>query len=41
LGDPSLPPAEELALRCRLLERALEALETNVTGQQVFEVAGV
>jgi len=37
LGDPSRSPEEEFALRRRLLTRALEALETEVTEQQVFE----
>jgi betaine reductase len=38
-GDPSLPPAEDFALRCRLVARALEALETPVERPTVFEVA--
>ena len=37
LGDPSRSPEEEFALRRRLLTRALEALETGVTEQRVFE----
>lgn len=37
-GDPELGPAEERALRRRLLERALEALATPVEGPTVFEV---
>lgn len=37
LGDPRRTPEAEFALRKRLLERALEALQTAVSGQQVFE----
>jgi glycine reductase len=37
LGDPALPAAEERALRRRLLEKALRALETPVTEQTVFD----
>jgi len=37
LGNPELPPAEEKALRRRLVERALRALQTDVEGQTVFE----
>lgn len=37
LGNPSLDPAEEKALRRKLVERALEALETEVSEQTVFE----
>jgi glycine reductase len=29
-GDPTLPPVAELALRRKLVERALEMLETDV-----------
>jgi len=39
LGDPSLPPAEEKELRRKLVEKALKALETEVSGQTVFEDA--
>ncbi|TCU75714.1 glycine/betaine/sarcosine/D-proline reductase family selenoprotein B [Tissierella praeacuta] len=38
LGDPKLEPNEEKALRRKLVERALEALETEVTEQTVFEM---
>ncbi|MBU5256670.1 glycine/betaine/sarcosine/D-proline family reductase selenoprotein B [Tissierella praeacuta] len=38
LGDPKLEPNEEKALRRKLVERALEALSTEVTEQTVFEV---
>lgn len=38
LGDPKLEPKEEKALRRKLVERALEALETEVTEQTVFEM---
>jgi len=37
LGNPELPPAEEKALRRRLVEKALKALQTEVEGQTVFE----
>ena len=37
-GDPSVGAVEERAWRRRLLERALEALQTAVTGPTVFEV---
>jgi glycine reductase len=37
LGDPTKSPAEERALRRRLVEKALMALETDVTQQTVFE----
>jgi len=37
LGNPDLPPAEEKALRRRLVEKALRALQTEVEGQTVFE----
>ncbi|MDK2927354.1 MAG: glycine reductase complex component subunit gamma [Bacillota bacterium] len=37
LGNPELPQDEEKALRRRLVERALRALETPVEGQTVFE----
>ncbi len=38
LGDPKLDPKEEKALRRKLVEKALEALSTEVTEQTVFEV---
>lgn len=37
LGNPDLPKDEEKALRRRLVEKALRALETPVEGQTVFE----
>ena len=37
LGDPDLAPSDERALRRRLVERALQALCTEVEGQRVFE----
>ena len=37
LGNPALEPEEEKALRRRLVERALKALETEVTDQTIFE----
>jgi betaine reductase len=37
LGNPELPREEEKALRRRLVEKALRALETPVDGQHVFE----
>ena len=38
LGNPNLDPKEEKALRRKLVERALEALTTEVTEQTVFDV---
>lgn len=38
LGNPALEPKEEKALRRKLVERALEALSTEVTEQTIFEV---
>ncbi|CAK7056256.1 glycine/betaine/sarcosine/D-proline family reductase selenoprotein B [Tissierella carlieri] len=38
LGDPKLDPKDEKALRRKLVERALEALTTEVTEQTVFDV---
>ena len=35
-GDPSKTPEEEKAIRRSLVERALRALQTEVTGQAVF-----
>lgn len=37
LGNPSLDKKDEYALRKRLVEKALKALETPVEGQKVFE----
>ena len=37
-GDPSLAPEEERAWRRRLLERALEAVQTPVHEPTLFEV---
>ncbi|ERM93282.1 glycine reductase [Caldanaerobacter subterraneus subsp. tengcongensis MB4] len=37
LGNPSLGPKEEYALRKKLVEKALKALETDIEGQTVFE----
>ena len=37
LGNPALSPQEEKALRRKLVERALEALCTEVSQQTVFE----
>jgi len=36
LGDPSLPIDEEKALRRKLVEKAIEALCTEVSEQTVF-----
>ena len=36
LGDPSLPPEEEKELRRKLVQKALDALSTEVDGQTVF-----
>lgn len=38
LGNPALDPKEEKALRRKIVERALEALTTEVTEQTVFDV---
>jgi glycine reductase len=38
LGNPALDATEEKALRRKLVERALEALSTEITEQTVFEV---
>ena len=38
LGNPSLSHDEEYALRKKLVNRALEALTTEVTGQTICEV---
>jgi glycine reductase len=37
LGDPAKGSEEERALRLALVERALVALETEVSGQHVFD----
>ena len=37
LGNPALDPKEEKALRRKLVEKALTALETEVDGQTVFD----
>jgi betaine reductase len=36
-GDPALAPAANRALRRRLVERALEALRTDVPGPTLFQ----
>jgi len=36
LGNPALPRAEEVKVRRRLVEKALEALASDVTDQTVF-----
>lgn len=36
LGNPALAPEEEKAVRRKLVEKALEALQTDVSGQTVF-----
>ena len=36
LGDPDKSPDEEKAIRRRLVETALVALETEISGQRVF-----
>jgi len=36
-GNPSLPADEEKAVRKQIVEKCLEALTTEVTGQTVFE----
>jgi len=37
LGNPTLEPADEKKLRRKLVEKALDALQTPVTEQTVFE----
>ena len=37
LGNPALAVKEEKALRRKLVDKALTALKTNVSGQTVFE----
>ena len=37
LGNPALDKDEEKKLRRKLVEKALEALQTEVDGQKVFE----
>lgn len=37
LGDPKLDPKEEKAMRRKLVERALNALSTEVEDQTVFD----
>ena len=37
LGDPKKTPDEEKAIRRRLVEKALEALETGIAQQTVFD----
>ena len=36
LGDPTRTPEEEKALRRRLVEKALRALQTDISEQTVF-----
>jgi glycine reductase len=36
LGNPAMAADEELGLRRKLVEKALDALQTNVTEQTVF-----
>ena len=38
LGNPALSASEEYALRKKLVEKALDALATEVEDQTVFEV---
>jgi betaine reductase len=37
LGNPSVTPEEEKEIRKKLLDKALGALSTEITGQEVFE----
>lgn len=37
LGNPALDPAEEKELRRHIVEKALEALATEVDGQTIFD----
>lgn len=36
LGNPALDPAEEKSLRRKIVEKALDALSTEVDGQTIF-----
>lgn len=38
LGDPGMEADEEFKVRERIVERALQALETEVEDQTIFEV---
>ena len=38
LGNPALTPEEEKHIRRKIVETALEALETEVSDQTIFEV---
>ena len=38
LGNPALTPEEEKAIRTKLVNRALEALTTEVEDQTIFEL---
>ncbi len=38
LGNPNLEKDEEVALRRKIVEKALEALQTEIEDQTVFEV---
>jgi hypothetical protein len=40
LGDARLSPEHERALRRRYVLRALEILQTEITGKQVFTLEG-
>jgi hypothetical protein len=37
VGDASLPPEEEAALRRQIVRTALEALQTDIEGPQLFK----
>jgi glycine reductase len=37
LGNPALPKEEEKALRRKIITKALEALQTDIQSQTVFE----
>ena len=37
-GDPTLPAEEDVALRRKIVERALQAVQTEITGSTVFEL---
>ena len=38
-GDPALSPAADRALRRRLVEQALRALQTDVAGPTLFQAS--
>ena len=37
LGDPKMNPAEEKVLRRQIMDKAMEALQTEISEQTIFE----